>query len=412
MPESSQPGPSTASVHGGKVRKAGDQLLVDPIVHSVTYAFDSTEAMLDFAQEKKLTGESERMDYGRYDNPTRRAAERKLAALEAADGNPYDEIDAILTASGMGAITGLLLYLLKAGDHLIVTESCYSGTHSFCTKFLPRYGVDATAVPGTNLAAYADAIRPNTRLVLAESPSNPFNRCLDLRGLAELAQAHGLLTVVDNTFATPFNSRPLDLGINFVVHSVTKYLAGHNDLMAGAIIGSAWEMVGLRGIQHELGMVADPNTCYNIIRGVKTFGLRMARHNRNAQAVAEFLESHPAVQRVWYAGLPSHPDHELAKTQMSGFGGVVSFELADHAAAARFVDALTLPTLGGSLGGVDSLIHQPWILSHYETPPVERARLGIRDGLIRLAVGIEDTDDLVTDLAQALGCIESGIERG
>lgn len=406
MPNPSQTGPSTASVHGGKSRKPGDQLLVDPIVHSVTYAFDDTASMLDFAQEKKLTGESERMDYGRYDNPTRRAAERKLAALESADGNPYDEIDAILTASGMAAITGLLLYTLKAGDHLIVTESCYSGTHSFCTKFLARFGVEATPVPGTDLAAYAEAIRPNTRLILAESPSNPFNRCLDLTGLADLAQSHGLITVVDNTFATPFNSRPLDLGINFVVHSVTKYLAGHNDLMAGAIIGSAWEMAGLRGIQNELGMVADPNTCYNIIRGVKTFGLRMARHNANAQAVAEFLEAQPGVERVWYAGLPSHPDHELAKTQMSGFGGVVSFELADHAAAARFADALTLPTLAGSLGGVDSLIHQPWILSHYDTPPAERARLGIRDGLIRLAVGIEDTADLVADLAQALTAIE------
>jgi cystathionine gamma-synthase len=403
MTQPTQPGPSTSSVHGGKQRKPGEQNVVEPIVHTVTYAFDDTEAMLDFAQEKKLTGESERMDYGRYDNPTRRAAERRLAALESAEGNPYDEIDAILTASGMAAITGLLLYLLKAGDHLIITESCYSGTHSFCTQFLPRFGIETTPVPGTDLAAYAQAIRPTTRLILAESPSNPFNRCLDLAGLAQLAQEHGLLTAVDNTFATPFNSRPLELGINFVIHSVTKYLAGHNDLMAGVIVGSAWDLAGLRGIQHELGMVVDPTTCYNIMRGVKTFGLRMARHNANAQAVAEFLDDHPAVERVWYAGLPSHPDHGLAKTQMGGFGGVVSFELADHASAARFVDALTLPTIGGSLGGVESLVHQPWILSYYETPPAERARLGIRDGLIRLAVGIEDTQDLVADLTQALG---------
>lgn len=400
MPQ--QPGPSTRSVHAGEPRLRPGHSVTEPIVTGVTYPFADTAAMIDFLDEKKLSGESERTEYSRYENPTRQAVERKLAALESADGNPYAEVAAILTGSGMAATTGFLLYSLNSGDHLILSESCYSGTYAFCRSFLPRFQVEVTAVPGTNLADYAAAIRPNTKVILAESPSNPFNRCLDLIGLAELGQKHGVTTVVDNTFATPFNSRPLELGINYVIHSVTKYLAGHNDVMAGVILGSAWEMSRLRAVQHELGMVPDPSACYNILRGLKSFGLRMQRHNENGQAVAEFLQAHPKVGRVWYAGLPSHPDHELARAQMMGFGGVVSFELADHATAAAFADALTIPLLAGSLGATESLLHQPWLLSYYDTPQTERERLGITQGLIRLACGIEDTDDLLTDLAQAL----------
>ena len=256
------------------------------------------------------------------------------------------------------------------------------------------------------MAPLEAAIRPNTRLILSETPTNPFLRCIDLEALADIARRHGALTLIDSTFATPLNMRPLDYGIDLVMHSATKYLAGHNDLLAGVITGRSELTTILRESQSMFGAVVDPTTAYNIGRGLQTLGLRVERQNANGMAVAAFLENHPKVRRVWYPGLSSHPDHAIARKQMSGFGGVVSFEIAgDGAAASRFVDTLRLPYIAPSLGGVDSLVIQPAIISYYETPPAERLALGIRDELVRYALGIEEADDIIADVTQALAAV-------
>ena len=268
---------------------------------------------------------------------------------------------------------------------------------------LRRFDIEATAVPPGDLAQIEAAIRPDTRLILSEFPTNPFLRCLSLEGLAAVAQRHGLRTVIDSTFATPLNTRPLEYGIDVVVHSATKYLAGHNDLMAGVIIGKGGITVPLRESQSMFGAVVDPGLAFAVGRGLQTLGLRIERQNASGLAVAHYLECHPKVRRVWYPGLPSHPDHAVARQQMRGFGGVVSFEIeGDGIAAARFVDAVRLPHIAPSLGGVDSLIEQPAIMSYFDTDPEARLAMGIGDELVRFAIGIEDTDDLIADLEQAL----------
>lgn len=395
-------GASTASVHAGEPRLRPSLSVTEPVVHGVMFPFARTQDMIAFLDERKFLGDSERFDYGRHGNPTRRAAEIKLAALEAHGCGEDSNLDAILTASGMSALTGLLLCLLAADDHLIVSESIYRTTRQFATDILPRFGVTVTCVHPCTLEQIQAALRPNTKAILVESPSNPFNYCIDLQELASLDRAHNVITIVDSTLATPFNTQPLAHGIDYVVHSVTKYLAGHNDVMAGAIIADEWAIAGLRTIQTQLGSVLDSDSCYAILRGLKTFGLRMAQHNANALALARMLEDHARVMKVWYAGLDSHPDHEIACRQMTGFGGVVSFEVADHEQAARLNDSLTLALLGGSLGATETLVHQPWLLSHYDQTPAERKAQGIRDGLIRVACGIEDTEDLLQDFRQAL----------
>ncbi len=254
--------------------------------------------------------EPEREEYGRYGNPTIRAVEAKLAALEGAQ-------DAMLVSSGMAAVTSTLMLLLNQGDHLILTNDCYLSTLEFCSKFLVRYGVEATVVPCGDYGALEAAIRPNTRLIFSESPTNPFMRCLDFARLVEIARRHKVKTVVDTTFATPINLRALDYGIDIVIHSVTKYLAGHNDVMAGAIVGSYDEITPLRKAQALLGCISDPHAAYLILRGLKTLDLRVQRHNANGMAVARFLEAQPKIRRVWYPGLESHPDHALAAASLA-----------------------------------------------------------------------------------------------
>lgn len=390
---------STQAVHAGERRFRAHDSLTVPIVQTAVYSFDDTAALARYYEERMFWDEPEREEYGRYGNPTVRAVEAKLAALEGAQ-------DAMLVSSGMAAVTATLLLMLANGDHMILADQCYHSTLDFCEKMLKRYGVECTAVPCGDYAALEAAIRPNTKLIYAESPTNPFMRCLDYSRLVEIARHHRVKTVVDTTFATPVNLRALDLGVDVVIHSVTKYLAGHNDVMAGAVLGSYAIMTPLRQAQGMLGCIVDPHAAYLILRGLKTLALRVARHNANGLAVARFLEDHPKVGRVWYPGLASHPDHALAAASMDGFGGVVSFEIAgDRAQTYQFIDALRIPTVGPSLGGVESLISPLALMGYADLPQEERDALGISDQLVRLCLGIEETTDLLADLTQALAQI-------
>jgi len=391
-----QPGLGTRALHEG-VRAANPyHSLTPPIIQSAAYTFADTD---DLIAHKARGKNRYRQEYGRYGNPTVRAVEERLAALEGGG-------DALLLSSGMAAITIPLLLLLQSGDHLIIGDDTYHRTRVFVNNFLKRYGVEATTVSASNLDEVEAAIRPNTRLFLAETPTNPFLRCVDLAGLADIAQSRGILTLIDSTFATPLNQQPLTLGVDLVLHSVTKYLAGHNDLLAGTIIGEQTLIERLRESHALFGAVVDPSTAYQINRGLQTLGLRVERQNASGLVIARFLETHPKIRRVWYPGLASHPDHQVARRQMSGFGGVVSFEIAgDGPAASRFVDALRLAHIAPSLGGVDTLVIQPALMSYYDTPPAERRALGISDEFIRLALGIEDAQDLIADLVQALEAV-------
>ena len=385
-------GPSTLAVHGGEPRSKPAHALTTPIVQTATYTWANTQELKDH-----FDGKSEaRIDYGRYGNPTQRIAEAKLAALDSAG-------DCLLFASGMAAMTTTLFALLSRGTHVVVTADSYLRTRQFLNQTLHRYGIEVSTVPPGDYEALEDAIRPTTRVLVSESPTNPYNRVLDLERFAAIGRQHRVRTVIDATFATPYNARPLEWGVDFVMHSATKFLGGHNDLLAGAVLGSRDLIGGIRALQATTGATVDPFAAYLLVRGLKTFALRMERQNANAERLAEFLAAHPRVERVHYAGLPSHPGHDIAKKQMRGFGGVVSFEVrGDLEAASRVVDACTIPYIAASLGGVESLIEQPAIMSFYELTTDERLEIGIKDNLIRYSVGIEDADDLIADLAQAL----------
>jgi cystathionine gamma-synthase len=316
---------------------------------------------------------------------------------------------ALVFSSGMAAITCTLLTFLSAGDHYILTEDCYRKTRQYSLEVMHRLGIGCTLVPLGDYEALEAAVTPRTRLILAESPTNPYLRVGDLPRLAEIARRHSLLTLIDATFGTPYNIKPLEQGMDLVTHSATKYLGGHNDLLAGVVVGSAEHIKLIREVNNMLGAVGSPDTMYLLLRGLKTLSLRMQRHNENGQRVAEFLEGHPAVRRVWYPGLPSHPDYDVARRLMRGFGGVVSFEVeAGLEGTGRFIDALQIPYIGPSLGGVESIVEQPALMSHFTLSEEERAALGIRGELVRYAVGIEDADDLIADLAQALERVPVG----
>ena len=340
--------------------------------------------------------ETDRTEYGRYGNPTVRATEQRLAALEGAG-------DAILFSSGMAAITTTLLAMLPTNSHIIITADCYRRTREFCQTFLKRLGIGCTVVQPDDYEALEHAIEPNTRLLISELPTNPYLRVLDLERLVEIAKSHGVKTLIDATFATPLNIQPLSWGVDLVVHSATKYLGGHNDLLAGVVAGEAGLIAALRNALGVFGAVTDPHNAALLLRGLKTLGLRVAQQNQSGQAVAEYLESHPLIEQVWYPGLASHPDHENAVRQLTGFGGVVSFTLkGDLNATARFIDVLEIPLIAASLGGTETLVEQPALMSYYELSTEERLAVGISDNLVRLSLGIEDTADLIADLEQAL----------
>jgi cystathionine gamma-synthase len=388
---------STRVVHAGEEKRKPYGALANPVVQSSTFTFRDTADILEYMHAKAGSEQPERDEYGRFSNPTVRTAERKLAALEGGER-------ALLFASGMSAISTALLTLLSAGDHLIVTRDSFFLTREFALAILRRFGVETTLVPIDQPEALAAAVRPNTRLIFAETPTNPFLRVMDLTHLVEIARKRGLATIVDSTFATPLNLRPLDYGVDLVVQSATKYLGGHNDLLAGAVIGPAQKLADIEKARGITGGVSGPNDAYLLLRGVKTLELRVQRQNENGLRVARFLEEQAGVARVYYPGLPGHPDYETARRQMAGFGGVVSFEIdGDFDRTARFIDRLRLPYIGPTLGGVESIIQQP--AAFYSLDPLERKVAGVKDNLVRYSLGIENAEDIIEDLGQALARI-------
>lgn len=348
-----------------------------------------------FAQESP--GKHKGYDYSRSLNPTRKALEECAASLENAKFG-------LAFASGMAA-TNNVLNLLKAGDHIVCTDDVYGGTYRILEKVYKNYGIECTFVDTTQLQAIETAVRKSTRMLWLESPSNPLLKLVDLEGAAKIARAVGIVSVVDNTFATPYFQLPLELGIDMVVHSSTKYLGGHSDVVGGLVATSDEEHYArLKFCQNAVGGVPGPLDAWLVLRGIKTLAVRMREHFKNALAVAKFLESHPRVSRVIYPWLPSHSQHALAKRQMSGMSGMLSFEVKGGLDAARkFLERVKVFTLAESLGGVESLIEHPGIMTHASVPPDVRALRGITDSLIRLSVGIENVEDLLEDLESALG---------
>ena len=394
VPESST-SLATIAVHGGEPRQHPSAALTTPIACTATYTFRDTAELRDHFE-----GRSDREEYGRYGNPTLRVAEHKVAALDGAE-------DSVLFSSGMAAITTTLLAMLRSGHHVVLTSDCYRRTRQFIGHILPRFGVESTLVPPDDVAAIEAAIRPNTRLLVAESPTNPYLRVLDLEALRPVRARHPALKIlVDATFASPINQRPLAQGADLVFQSCTKFLSGHNDILGGAVSGPGPLVQAIRDFRGILGGILDAHSAYLLIRGLKTLALRVERQNATALAVATALQADPRVTRVWYPGLPTHPDFEVAQRHMSGFGGVVSFTVrGDEAATARFIDACTIPAIAPSLGGVESLIEQPALMSYYELSTEERLAVGISDNLVRLSLGLEDVGDLIVDLTSALAAL-------
>ncbi|MCI0397562.1 MAG: aminotransferase class I/II-fold pyridoxal phosphate-dependent enzyme [Chloroflexi bacterium] len=397
MSKDKQPswGQQTAAIHAGDAANPSTAV-VSPIYQSATFRF---EEPADIATAMVATAHPQ--FYGRYATPNTKQVEATVARLEGGEA-------ALAAASGMAAISLALLSHLQAGDHVVAQTTLYPTTYNLIAHKLPTLGIESTLVEQTDLAAFAAAIRPNTRLVYVESPANPVLSLTDLAAVAQLAQTHHLVAIADNTFATPYNQRPLSLGFDVVVHSATKYLAGHSDVVAGVVVSSAARVEQMWRNHVMLGAVLHPFEAWLVERGLKTFGLRLARHNANAQAVAEFLQGHPAVRRVYYPGLPGHPQHELARQQMpGGFGGMVSFDLrGGRAAGYHLLKHLKLICQAVSLGGVHSLITHPASTISAVQTDEEIAASGVLPGLVRLSVGLEEAADLVADLAQALEELE------
>jgi cystathionine gamma-synthase len=384
----------TLSVHAGEPREKADHSLVTPIVLATAYPFANTDELHRYFRGEYERGE----EYGRYGNPTQKVAEDKLAGLEGGDS-------ALLTATGMAAIVTTLLAMVRPSTHIVITADSYRKTRVFVREFLTRFGVEFTGCEPT-VEAIAAAIKPNTKLIVTESPTNPYLNCVDLEALVAIAKAKRIKTLIDATLATPYNLQPLAFGIDLVVHSATKYLGGHNDLMAGVVIGNRDLITAIREHQGMFGALASPFTAYLLIRGLKTFAVRMKHQNASGMRIAEFLEGHPKVEKVWYPGLESHPAHSIAKRQMRGYGSLISFAVKGGLAeGSKVVDACQIPYLAPSLGGPESLIEQPALMSYYDKSPEERAALGIRENLIRMSIGLESVDDLIADLDQALARI-------
>lgn len=386
------PGASTLAVHAGEQRQKPIDSITDPIVCASTFTFRKTQDIIDFIEEGQPRGE-----YARYGTPGEQVVEKKLAQIEGGE-------EAILYSSGMAAMVGLLTAKLNQGDEVIFFDECYHRSREFCRKHMARFGVKTIEVKTGDYDAMESAITDKTRLLVSESPTNPHLSVIDLERFGTIGKKYNVDTLIDATLGTPFNIQPLRYGIDFVMHSATKYLGGHNDLLAGVVIGSSEKLEPVRALRGILGSINSPHNCYLLERGLKTFGLRMQRHNENGLALANFLEAHPAISRVYYPGLESHPYHDIACRTMKGFGGLVTFELVneDWKAAAKVVDSTNIARIAPSLGGVETLIEQPMVMSYFTRTPEERKQFGIADNMIRLALGIEDSDDLIEDLAQAL----------
>ena len=394
----SSPGVSTIAVHAGEDRQKPVNAITDPIVCASTFTFANSQAVIDYIEQKQDRGE-----YGRYGNPCERVVEKKLAALDGGE-------DAILYASGMAAIVGVLMSKLNAGDEVVFFDECYHRSREFCTKHMSRFGVVTRQVKACDYEAMEAAINDKTRMLISESPTNPHLSVVDLERFATIGKKHSVDTLIDATLGTPYNIQPLNFGVDYVLHSATKYLGGHNDLLAGVLIGSREKLESVRKLRGILGSISSGHVIYLLERGLKTFELRMQRHNENGQAIAEFLENHSAIERVYYPGLPSHPYHEIARETMRGYGGLITFTVkgADWKQTAAIVDATKIARIAPSLGGVETLIEQPLVMSYYETSPADRARFGIYDNMIRMACGIENSADLIEDLRQA---IEIGMSK-
>ena len=381
---------ATRAIHGGEEKHGIGAPVTTPITRTSTFTFSSTAEMKRWAE-----GRSKAYIYTRYGNPTLAVAEEKIAALEGAEA-------AVVTASGMAAISSALLAMLKSGDELIASLQLYGGSYRLLRDILPRLGIRVRHV-GNDLAGIEHLVNKNTRVLYTESPTNPTLRLVDLRKAAAFARKHRLVSIVDNTFATPVLQKPLALGFDMTVHSATKYLGGHSDLIAGAVTGSKKFIAAVRQMVIYLGGSMDPEVGFLLIRGIKTLELRVERQCKNAMAVAKFLEKHPRVARVHYPGLKSHPDHALAKKQMSGFGSMLAFDMKGGIGAARRVcDRVQVFLLAASLGGVESLVVLPIYTSHYNMSAKELAGAGVSPGTIRVSVGLEDPRDLIDDLRQAL----------
>ncbi len=386
---------ATVAVHGGEKRRKAYHSVSTPIVQSSNYSFESTSEVWDFMVAKAEGRIIREHEYGRYFNPTQQEVERKLAAIEGAER-------AIAFSSGMSALILTVLAYVKKGGHVVFTNDCYRQTRDFANNWLTKFGIDSTFVDPT-AQAIEQAIRPNTNLIFTELPTNPFLRVPDLAAIVKVAKRHNVLTVVDPTLATPFNIRPLEMGVDIVVHSATKYLGGHNDLVAGVALGKHALLEDLNKLERMFGATPGPHTCFLLERGLKTLGMRMEHHNRAGFAVAQFLEKHRNIERVWYPGLKSHPDYRVARKQMHGNGSVISFLVkGNNKATCRFIDALKLFFITPSLGGSESLVTQMAVMSYFDYTAEFRKSLGITDNLVRIALGFEDVEDLVADLDQAL----------
>ena len=374
---------ATRTVHAGQVPEPLAGAVMTPIYQTSTYV-------------QQGLGKHKGYEYARTSNPTREALERNVAALE---GARYG----FAFSSGLAALDSVMK-LLSAGDHVVSGENVYGGSHRQMTHIWSRLGLKFTFVDGGDTAAVAAAVTPNTKMVYAETPTNPMMRLCDLAATGEIAKKTGALFVVDNTFATPFFQQPLQFGADIVLHSTTKYLNGHSDMIGGMLVTSRDDLAERLGfLQNSSGAVPGPFDCWLALRGTKTLALRMRQHDANGRRIAEWLGTERKVKRIYYPGLPSHPQHDLARRQMKGFGGMISIELGDVAFARRFVERTRIFALAESLGGVESLIGHPASMTHASVPREMRERMGLTDSLVRLSVGIEDVDDLIGDLAQALG---------
>jgi len=374
---------STICIHGGQAPDPSTGAIITPIYQTSTYVQDEL-------------GRHKGFEYARTQNPTRSALEANLAAIEGGTAG-------FAFASGMAAINAVAT-LLEAGDHVVVTDNTYGGTYRLFEQILTRYGLTFTWVDTSRPDEIAAAMRPETKMVFVETPTNPVLRLTDIAKAAEIARARGARLVVDNTFASPALQQPLALGADIVVHSTTKYLNGHSDGVGGIVVLAREEDVErVRFVQNSAGAILGPFDAWLVLRGTKTLPLRMERHSANAQALAEFLASHPKVTRVIYPGLSDHPQHDLARRQMRGFGGMLSFELASFEAARAVLNRVRLMALAESLGGVETLICHPASMTHASVPAERRAAIGISDSMVRISVGVEDVADLEDDLRQAIG---------
>jgi cystathionine gamma-synthase len=391
LPETHRP--ETDAVRGSSKLEKKNGPLATPIYQTSTFEVTDNDEQL------RITG-SDRY-YTRYGNPTNTVAEQTVAKLEG--------VDAALTfASGMGAITTTIMALLQAGDHIVAQRDIYGGVTKFLSQWLPKMGIETTFVDTTDYDQYARAIRPNTKLLHLESPTNPTLRVIDMKKVATLARQHKLLTMIDSTFGTPINQRPAEHGVDIVMHSGTKYLGGHTDLICGVVAARRDLIEKIHQTRTTLGNCMDPHAAWMLVRGMKTLAVRVARQNENALRVAEFLGQHGKVRSVHYPFLKSHPQYAIARAQMSGGGGMVSFEVEGTGEdARRATEAMRLFTLAPSLGGVESLVSIPVLTSHLMVDPVHREKMGVTEQMIRLSVGIEHADDLIADLEQALKAVGS-----